>query len=101
VFLDHFSTSHDKRTITLMYETFIFNKESMIKAIASHFGWTFDEQTLSDILRHTDVVPDSEDVTSFIRRVRPGDHREKLSSSTINILNYELGPVLEFYHFDL
>jgi hypothetical protein len=50
------------------------------------------------ILAQVDEVPDSEDQKRFVRRVIPGDHRNKLQPETIKRLNNQLRESM--FHFD-
>jgi len=74
-------------TLLLKYEDYIFNKRQLICKIAQHFGWTVDESATVDMLRWADIRPETEDPRAFIRKVTPGDHREKLQPATIVRLN--------------
>jgi hypothetical protein len=42
---------------------------------------------LEQILGWADVMPEEEKPTAFVRKVRPGDHRDKLDAATIARLN--------------
>lgn len=65
------------------YEDVILKKSNLIMSVAEHFGFPVDEATVQRILRWADVVPSQEDPKAFVRRVRPGDHAEKLSVETL------------------
>ncbi len=75
------------KTMVLKYEDYIFNKRELIGSIARQFGWTVDESMIANILHWADVRPATEDPQAFIRKVTPGDHREKLRPATIAGLN--------------
>jgi len=77
-------------TTIFKYEDYIFNKRALIAMIARQFGWTVDESSVVEILQWADVRPTREDPQAFIRKVTPGDHREKLSPATIASLNHHL-----------
>jgi hypothetical protein len=74
-------------TMLVKYEDYIFNKRQLICNIAQHFGWTIDEDSIVKILQWADIRPEKEDPRAFIRKVTPGDHREKLQPATIVRLN--------------
>jgi hypothetical protein len=74
-------------TKLVKYENYIFKKRDLVELVAHQFGWTVDESAMVDILRQFDVRPAAEDPHAFIRKVTPGDHREKLQSSTVAKLN--------------
>jgi hypothetical protein len=74
-------------TMFVKYEEYVFNKRQLICNIAQHFGWTIDEDSIVNILQWADIRPETEDPRAFIRKVTPGDHREKLQPATIVRLN--------------
>lgn len=69
------------------YEQAIMDKRWFLKDVAQHFGWKLDDQQLGLIMGWADVIPKSEVPTEFVRRVVPGDHKEKLDPSTIQWLD--------------
>jgi hypothetical protein len=70
-----------------LYEQAIMDKRWFLQDLCAHFGWTVSEVQLGQILGWADVRPDQENPTKFIRKVTPGDHREKLDQATIESLN--------------
>src|SRR5215471_2383819 len=74
-------------TKLVKYEDYIFKKRDLVELVANHFGWKVDENAMADILRRFDVRPTAEDPRAFVRKVTPGDHREKLQPATIMKLN--------------
>jgi hypothetical protein len=81
------------------YEDIITRKRAMLESISEHFGWPINEKHVDAILRWADVFPDAERPTEFIRRVTPGDHREKLSADSIAYLNKVLAEPLRLYGY--
>lgn len=75
------------------YEDVILAKRDWIRAMAAHFGWSAQPATVDAILAWADVVPAAEDPRAFVRRVRPGDHREKLSPAGIAAVERQLSGV--------
>jgi hypothetical protein len=71
----------------LRYEDVILRKAVLIASICDVFGWTLTPRQTAAILGWADVLPAEERPTEFVRRVRPGDHREKLSPAVIEQLN--------------
>ncbi|HEX8387975.1 MAG TPA: sulfotransferase domain-containing protein, partial [Sphingomonas sp.] len=61
----------------MRYEDVILDKRNWILAIAEHFDWEVGDRLVSDILGWADVRPETEDPHAFVRRVTPGDHRDK------------------------
>jgi hypothetical protein len=76
--------------LVVRYEDYIFRKDELLRAIATHFAWRIDDQIIAEILSWADVRPDREDPNNFIRQVTPGDHRNKLRRRTIARLNRRL-----------
>ena len=86
-------------TSVLKYEDYIFDKGALISTIARRFGWHVDDELIGHILRWADIRPQREDPTAFIRRVTPGDHREKLRPETIAGLNRLLQPAMDLFGY--
>jgi hypothetical protein len=72
------------------YEDVILDKRRWMMDLCAHFGWPFDAQHAEQVLGWADVRPADEDPTRFVRKVLPGDHRDKLSEATIAALNRSL-----------
>jgi Sulfotransferase domain len=87
------------RTLLLKYEDYIFDKRQLIYRLVEHFGWTVREQAIVNILRWADIRPEKEDPRAFIRKVTPGDHREKLQPTTIAKLNLVLRPAMSLLDY--
>jgi hypothetical protein len=85
--------------LLLRYEDFIYRKRDLIRAMAGHLGWTVDTSLEDSILGWADVRPAVEDSAAFIRRVAPGDHREKLREDTIAELTRVLQPILSAFGY--
>jgi hypothetical protein len=81
------------------YEDVIFEKRRLLESISTHFGWPINSQGIGLILAWADIVPAKEQPTEFIRRVRPGDHKEKLSEGAIRKLNKILAEVLRTFGY--
>lgn len=83
----------DERLVVMRYEDVILEKAAWIRAIARHFDFGADDRLVAAILGWADVRPANEDPTRFIRRVTPGDHREKLAPATIAAIEAQLSPI--------
>jgi hypothetical protein len=86
-------------TTLLKYEDYILDKRALMLLIAEKFGWRPDEELIRETLEWADIRPASETPTAFVRKVTPGDHREKLSSATIAALNEILMPAFELFGY--
>lgn len=85
--MDYAPLVSDPRTRIYKYEAVIMHKRDLLRDISRHFGWSIDEQHLGHVLEWADVVPTDERPTEFVRKVLPGDHRDKLSQDAIGKLN--------------
>jgi hypothetical protein len=74
------------------YEKVIFDKPAWLRAMAEHFGWSAPDAVVDAMIAKHDIRPDEERPTEFVRKVAPGDHRDKLSSRAIAKLNAVLSP---------
>jgi hypothetical protein len=81
------------------YEQAILDKRWFLRDVCRHFGWTVTDQQLGHILGWADVMPDEEKPTQFVRKVRPGDHRDKLDAETIGRLNGIFAAELEAFGY--
>jgi hypothetical protein len=81
------------------YEDYIWRKPELIAEICASFGWQVTQDQTEAILAWADVWPEVENPREFIRKVTPGDHREKLSSATISELNRVLAPAMELFGY--
>lgn len=100
VFMQFARLADDSRTRVFRYEDVIFAKRAWLAAIAEHFGWSAGSQAFQDgMMGWADVVPEAERPNEFIRRVRPGDHREKLGPVVIERLNVALAPAMRLFGY--
>jgi hypothetical protein len=81
------------------YEDVIMDKRHLLESISIHFGWPIDPQGIGQILKWADVVPPEERPTEFIRRVHPGDHKNKLTEKTIEELNKILAEPMKAFGY--
>lgn len=97
--IEYLPLVREPNTLLLRYEDIIFEKSAMIGDIVKHFAWNCRPKQLEAILGWVDVVPETENPKEFIRKVTPGDHKEKLSAATILQLNQELADVLASFEY--
>ena len=69
------------------YEDVITEKRALIAQLCEFYSWAVSELQVDQILGWADVMPSVERPTEFVRKVIPGDHREKLRTGTIDRLN--------------
>ena len=89
----------DPTCLTLRYEDYIFQKKRLIHKILNHFEWNCAPGHVETLLKNIDEVPNSEDKQRFVRRVIPGDHRNKLTPEAIRKLNNRLKDVLQVFDY--
>ncbi len=89
----------DPTCLQLRYEEYIFQKKRLVHKILSHFGWTCLPGQVDTLLKQVDDVPASEDKQRFVRRVIPGDHRNKLSPEAIRRLSNVLRESMRLHDY--
>ncbi len=82
------------------YEDAIMNKRWFLEDMCGHFGWTVTETQLDQILSWADVLPAEENPTEFVRKVTPGDHKDKLDSETIAKLSDMFAAEIDHYRYE-
>ena len=83
------------------YEDVIFEKTQWLSDVCQWFGWNVDPALIEKVANAHDIRPSEENTDAHIRRVAPGDHREKLSEETIEWLNQELRETVAPFGYDL
>ena len=91
----------DENLKLFRYEDIIFNKPAWIRDMAAHFGWQAPDALVDAIVAKRDIRPAEERPTEFVRKVDPGDHREKLSPEGIARLNAMLSPTWRQLGYEL
>ncbi len=86
-------------TRVIRYEDYIFRKRELVRLMAEQFALTVSEAQIDEMMSWADVRPEKQDPAAFIRRVTPGDHREKLRAETIAALNSMLQPALDAFAY--
>lgn len=81
------------------YEDVIYRKEEWLSELVEYCGLPVDASAIARIARQHDIVPASENESDHIRRVHPGDYRNKLSASVIARLNSTLTEFLEEFDY--
>lgn len=76
------------------YENVVFEKINWIGDIADYLKIDLNAKAIDAIVRRVDVVPQAENAAQHIRKVTPGDHKEKLRAETIDSLNKKLSDIL-------
>jgi hypothetical protein len=97
--LGYASIAGDALTTILKYEDYVFAKRSLIELIVKKFEWRVSDPMIADILGWADVHPEVEQPRAFIRKVTPGDHREKLTAQTISEITETLRPAMDLFGY--
>jgi hypothetical protein len=99
-FLEYADAAADPLTRVFRYEDVILNKRPWLADMASHFGWhTGSPNFVEGMMGWADKVPAQENNREFIRKVVPGDHRNKLSPEVIAQLNRLLQPAMDLFGY--
>lgn len=88
-------------TRVFRYEDVIFEKAQWVADIAEFLELDVLQEEMNAIAEKHDLRPQQEDPTSHIRRVAPGDYKEKLSEETIEYLNSELAEAVRSFGYEL
>ena len=92
--------ARDPHTKLFRYEDVILRKRDWVRAMAKHFGWTAgSEDYLDKVMGWADVLPQTERPDQFIRRVTPGDHKEKLRPAVVEHLNARLAKSMALFGY--
>ena len=100
-FMEYADTAADPLTKVFHYEDVILAKRRWVRDIADHFGWSADDDGFLDgMMSWADVLPPTERADQFIRKVWPGDHRDKLGREVIGRLNELLAPAMRLFGYE-
>lgn len=89
------------RTKLYRYEDIVFSKIPWIQDALHFLGASLPDATVANIVEQVDRRPAKERPDKHVRRVTPGDHREKLQPATIAQLNEAFGDVLERFGYSV
>ncbi|MBU2942165.1 sulfotransferase domain-containing protein [Shimia thalassica] len=70
---------NDPLTKVFRYEDVIFEKAQLMRDVCDHFGWSITQGQIDAINSWADVRPQTENPTEFVRKVTPGDYKEKMN----------------------
>jgi len=83
------------------YEDVIFNKKRFLEEIFLHFMISVSNETIDEVSAKFDLRPEIENVKAHVRKVTPGDHKDKLKKETIEKLNQEFAEICAHFGYDL
>lgn len=81
------------------YEDIIFDKLRWTNEMLDYLGLELPQRRIEAVVERNDIKPQAEASSEHIRKVTPGDHKEKLDSETIAELNQALRPILDRYQY--
>jgi sulfotransferase family protein len=90
-----------KNTRIFKYEDVIFKKADFLRNIFEHFEISAAPSVIEGISKRFDIVPKEEDRNAHIRRVTPGDHKNKLKPETIEQLNMAYADVARIFRYEM
>ncbi len=82
------------------YEDAILQKRWFLQDVCEHWDWRVTDAQLGGILGWADVMPEEENPTAFVRKVVPGDHKDKLGADTIAQLDEYFAEELALFGYD-
>jgi hypothetical protein len=98
--LEYEDVARDPATRLFRYEDVILHKRDWVRAMEAHFGWApASEAFLEKMMAWADVVPDAERPDQFVRKVLPGDHKDKLNAAAIGKLNDALAGSMRVFGY--
>lgn len=86
---------------TFRYEDVVFNKTEWIRDILEFLELDLDPSKIESIAKKQDIFPTVETPNSHIRKVTPGDYKDKLNLATIQTLNKIFNQTLVKYGYEL
>ena len=98
---DLYNLIEDNNLKVFKYEDIIFNKEQFMRDILYFLDLKLPDNLISETTIKYDIFPKSEDVNAHIRKVIPGDYKEKLKVGTITKLNECFKDILLKYQYHI
>jgi hypothetical protein len=80
------------------YEDIWQNKRWFFEEILRHLELPYDQASFDHALDRVDIKPGT-DKSGHVRKGSPGDHKEKLSQSTIDSIDCEYRPLFELFGY--
>ncbi len=94
-----YNTIEDDLLKVFRYEDIVFNKSQWIQNILEFLQLDLPENKIQSIAKKHDIFPSVENKDSHIRKVTPGDYKNKLTNSTIQTLNQKFKKILLKYDY--
>lgn len=81
------------------YEDIVFDKLDWVQQMLDYLDLKVPAPMVERVVERNDIRPDAEQTDAHVRRVTPGDHRNKLRPKTIEKLNELFAPILERFNY--
>lgn len=94
-----FPTIQAGKSVVLKYEDIIFDKVSFVNQVCAALQVQVSAQKVAEFAKIIDQRPAQENPDNFVRKVTPGDYKEKLRPDTIANLNATLKQALEVFGY--
>lgn len=98
-FMEYKDLLNDPNVKVFKYEEIIFDKKALLRDVGAHLGLSYTELLLDQIMGWADKRPDTESPTEFVRKVTPGDWKEKLTEEFQSVLTAEVSEVLNIFNY--
>jgi len=85
---------------TWRYEDIIFEKQRWVEEMLDYLDLNVPDAMVKRVVGRHDLLPDAEEIHKHVRKVTPGDHRNKLSEGTIAKLNSVFSEILGRFDYD-
>ncbi len=90
---------HTENHRVIRYEDIIFAKDLLLDAFSERLDIHLSRPQRRKLLAKHDIRPRQENIHEHVRKVIPGDHREKLTAETIARLNEIFAPVHQAFGY--
>ncbi|MAN14203.1 MAG: hypothetical protein CL945_05845 [Dinoroseobacter sp.] len=81
------------------YEDVVFDKLNWISKVVAYLELDVPEAFVANVVARNDIAPQSENKHEHIRKVTPGDHKDKLEAGTVAALNKIFDPILTAHDY--
>lgn len=83
----------------IRYEDIIYDKLQLVKRLCGAFNTPLPDGKMQEIADIFDSIPNCERQSEHIRQVHPGDHRRKLQSQTIEVLDKVMKDFIRMFDY--
>ncbi|NET84712.1 MAG: sulfotransferase domain-containing protein [Moorea sp. SIO1F2] len=98
--IQRYSKIEDQLFKLFRYEDIVFHKRQWVADIITFLEVELEDSKIEKIAKKHDIFPTKENPALHIRKVTPGDYKEKLQPATIDKLNECFKPILIKYGYE-